>query len=63
MEWLSSYLSLLNLKFSEQTFYILWNQQKCIVQIEAEVFTVLTKVIWRNWPLSVNKWFYTRPLL
>ena len=63
MGLLSSYLPLLNFKFSEQTFYILWNKRKCVVRIEAEVSTVLTKVIWRNWPLSVNKWFYTRPLL
>ena len=26
----------------------LWNEQRCVVRIEAVVFTLLTKAIWRN---------------
>ena len=37
-----------NFKFSERTLYILWTKRKCIVRIEAVVFTLLTKVTWRN---------------
>ena len=33
-----------NFKFSGRTFYILWNERNCVVRIEAEVFTLLTKV-------------------
>ena len=44
-----------NFKFSDRTFYILWNKQQCVVRIEAVVFTYLIKVTRRNLPLLVNK--------
>ena len=37
-----------NFKFSDRTFYILWNERQYVVWIEAVVFTDLTKVTWRN---------------
>ena len=36
------------LKFSDRIFYILSNEQKCVAQIEAVLFTHLTKVTWRK---------------
>ena len=35
------------LKFQDRTFYILSNEQQCVVQIEAAVFAHLTKATWR----------------
>ena len=34
-----------NFKFLERTFYMLRNEQHCVVQIEVVVFIHLTKVI------------------
>ena len=38
-----------NFKFSERTFYILWNERQYVVRIEAVLFTHLTKVTWRDY--------------